>query len=266
MQPETFVFMKNSFVLAQKDFASYFHSWIGICLFAFFLMIAGLFFSLLVFSYAQLSADAARQAYQGVEGISLTRFVFGSFFMNLSIILMFIVPVISMRAFAEERKFQTLELLFTYPFSDFEIVWGKFLGLVWFFEILFLPTALFTGVIYALGGRLDVGPVAVGYLGLWLLGNAYLSFGLFVSSISENQVVSAVTTFGCLIFFWLLDWVAGLTDGFWAHFFSAVSPLRHYREFALGILDLSNVAYFCFFHLYFLFLTLRAVEARNWRG
>ena len=258
--------MKNSFVLARKETASYFQSWIGILVAVFFLLIAGLFFSFIVLNYNRLSMDAVRQNFQGVEGITLTRFVFSSFFLNLAAVLMFLVPLLTMRAIAEERKLQTAELLFTYPLSDFEIVWGKFLGMVWFFEILILPTLFFIPLIYALGGKLDWGPVVMGYLGFWLLGNAYLSLGLFVSSISENPAASAAVTFSCLVIFWMLDWAAGVADGFWAHFFAALSPLGHYRDFAWGILDLSNVVYFCFFHFFFLFLALRSVETRNWKG
>jgi len=196
----------------------------------------------------------------------MTRFIYGSFFLNLGIMLMFIIPILSMRAFAEERKHRTLELLFTYPFSDFEIVWGKFLGMAWFFELMLLPTLGYFVLIHWLGGHLDIGPILIGYLGFWMLGNAYLALGLFVSAVSEDQTVSGVVTFGCLIIFWVLDWVAGVTDGRWAHFFAAISPLGHYREFTLGIFDLTHFIYFVFFYFYFLFLALRAIETRNWKG
>jgi ABC-2 type transport system permease protein len=221
---------------------------------------------LLVLTYSKLSLDASQNDYQGVQGLGLTRFIFSSFFINLGVLLMFLVPLLSMRAFAEERKQETLELLFTYPLSDFEIVWGKFLGLVWFFELLFLPTGLYLVVMKSFGAEFDWGPIAMGYLGFWLLGNAYLSLGLFVSSCSENPVVSAIVTFSSLVLFWVLDWVAVISNGPWGKFFSSLSPLSHYQEFGLGILDLSNVVYFSFFTLYFLFLTLRSIEVRNWKG
>ncbi|MCI0532046.1 MAG: ABC transporter permease subunit [candidate division Zixibacteria bacterium] len=258
--------MKNAFVLAVKDMASYFHSWVGVLVFVSFFLIAGVFFSFLVLSYARISFEAARNAYEGIEGLGLTRFVFSSFFLNLGSILIFLMPLITMRSFAEERRSQTLELLYTYPFSDFEIVWGKFLGMVWFFEILVLPTAGYILVLRWLGAQIDWGPILIGYLGFWLLGNAYISLGLFVSTLSESQVVSAIVTFSCLTVFWMLDWVTGLADGRWAHLIAALSPLGHYREFSLGILDLSNVVYFCFFHFFFLFLALRSIESRNWKG
>ncbi len=258
--------MKNAFALARKDFLSYFHSWTGVLLFFFFLLTAGMFFSLLVLSYAKISLDAAKQAFQGVEGLGLTRFVFGSFFINTAVVLVFIVPLLTMRAFAEERRQETLELLFTYPLSDFDIVWGKFLGLVWFFEMLTLPTLLYAFFVHSIGGELDWGPLACGYVGFWMLGMAYLSLGLFVSSISESPIVSAIITFSLLLLFWVLDWAVGVSDGMFAKILAAISPLAHFREFTVGVLDLRNIAYFLFFHIYFLFLTIRSIETRNWKG
>lgn len=258
--------MRNAFAIARKDLASYFNSWTGVIIFVFFFLMMGTFFILLLLNYSRISFDAARNTYEGVKGLGLTRFVFSSFFLNAGALLIFLVPLLSMRSIAEERKMQTLELLYTYPFSDFEIVWGKYLGMVWLFELLLLPTIAYLGVVHWLGGSLDWGPIAIGYLGFWLLGSAYLALGLFVSSLTESQVLSAIVSFACLIVFWILDWVVGVSDGWIAHFFAALSPLTHYREFTLGIIDLSHVVYFFFFHFYFLFLTLRSIETRNWKG
>jgi ABC-2 type transport system permease protein len=258
--------MKNAFVLAHKDMSSYFKSWTGAIIMAFFLLVAGIFFSVLVLSYAKISLNAARNAYEGVQGLGLTRFVFSSFFLNMGAVLIFLVPFLSMRAFAEERKQETLELLYTYPLSDFEIVWGKFLGLIWFFMLLLAPTLVYVFITHWLGGNLDWGPVLTGYLGYWMIACSYFSMGLFVSSITSSPVLSAIMTFVMLLIFWILDWITGITDGAAARFLSALSPLDHYQEFALGILDLSNFIYFLFFTLYFLFLTLRSIETRNWKG
>ncbi len=258
--------MKNAFVLARKDLWACLNSWVGVFVFSFFFLIAGIFFYLLVMSYARICMNASQDLYQNVQGLGFTRFVFGSFFLNMGAVLIFVVPLLSMRAFAEERKDQTLELLFTYPFSDFEIVWGKFLGMTWVYELMILPILGYALLAVWLGCGLDWGPIVIGLIGFWLLGNAYLSLGLFISSISENPVVSAIITFSALVIFWILDWVSGVVDGGWAHFFTSLSPLAHYRDFTVGILDLSHVVYFCFFYFYFLFLSLRAIETRNWRG
>jgi len=258
--------MEKAFALARKDLSSYFYSWAGVLIFTFFYLISGIFFSLLVLSYGKISDEAAHNAYQGVEGIQLTHFVYGSFFLNLAVVLMFLVPMMAMRVFSEERKRETLEMLFTYPLSDFDIVWGKFLGLVSFFSLLVLPTVLYVLILQWLGADLDWGTVFVGYVGFWLLGIAYLSLGLFMSSLTESQIVSALMTFGTIVGLWALDWVAGIVQGRWSQLVAVLSPLGHYREFALGIFDLSHILYFCFFCLYFLFLSLRSVERRNWKG
>lgn len=258
--------MKNAFHLAHKETASSLNSWSGIFSLSFFLVLSGLFFSLLVLNYAKISVEAAKLPAEQIKNLSLTRFIFSSFFLNLAALLIFLVPVLTMRSFSEERKQQTLELLFTYPLSDFEIVWGKFLGLVWFVEGLLLLTALYPlGLHFIFKVSLDWAPILMGYFGFWLLANAYLTLGLFISSIAENQVVSAVLTFSALVFFWVLDWIAQIVEGPWTHFFSALSPYGHYREFTLGIFDLGHAAFFILFHLYFLFLTLRAVESRHWK-
>ena len=106
--------MMNALILAKKDARSYWNSWVGFFIAFFFFMIAGLFFYMLLVSYAKISMDASGGTYESIQGIGLTRFLYGSFFLNMGALLIFFVPLMSMRAFAEERKYQTLELFFTY--------------------------------------------------------------------------------------------------------------------------------------------------------
>ena len=258
--------MRNALILARKDIASYFHTWLGFLIFIFFFLVSGIFFSFLVLSYSRLSVEAARNAYEGVQGLQMAHFIFGSFFLNMSGMLILLTPLVSMRAIAEERKYQTLELLFTYPLSDFDIAWGKFLGLVGILLLLLIPTSGYVFLFRYLGGQMDWGPILMGYLGYFLLGCAYLSLGLFISSLTENQVINSIVTFASLLSLWALDWAANAVEPPWRQWVILLSPLSHFRDFALGILDLSHVVYFCFFTLYFLFLALRSIETRNWKG
>ncbi|MSR78204.1 MAG: hypothetical protein EXS63_08300 [Candidatus Omnitrophica bacterium] len=258
--------MKNAWVLARKDSAAYFNSWTGIVMLTLFALVAGIFFLFPLVTYTKMSLQASPEAYAGLKGFSPSRFVFGSFFLNFGNVMICVVPFLSMRALAEERSLQTLELLFTYPLSDFDIVWGKFLGMIRFFFFLTLPTLSYLFLFHWIGAEMDWGVIAAGYLGFFLLGTSYLALGLFISSISANQMISAMITFTLLLGFWVLEWVSSVTDGAWAHFFSALSPFGHYRDFTLGILDRSDISYFVFFNLYFLFLTLRSIEVRNWKG
>ena len=105
--------MEKSLVIAKKDFDSYFYSWVGVLIFTVFFLIAGIFFCLLVVSYGKISDEVVRNAYEGVTGMKLTHFIYGSFFLNLGVVMMFLAPLIAMRIFSEERKNETLELLFT---------------------------------------------------------------------------------------------------------------------------------------------------------
>lgn len=195
----------------------------------------------------------------------MTHFIFGSLFLNLGVLMLFLVPLVTMRAFSEERSQQTLELLFTYPLSDFDIVIGKFFGLVWFMVLLIAPTVGYLHLFQWLGGFLDWGPILAGYLGLVLLVCSFLSLGLFVSTLSSSQIISALVTFGSLLFLWSLEWVASITDGSGTWFVRQFSPFSHFREFTFGIIDLSHAAYFVFFCFFFLFLALRSIESRNWK-
>lgn len=258
--------MSKILVLARKDINAYFHSWLGIITFIFFFLLTGIFFCLLVTNYLRVCVEAAQNGYATVQGVRLSHFIFGSFYLNLAMVFMALVPLMTMRTFSEERRQQTLEFLFTYPLSDFEIVAGKFLALLWFFFLLAVPTLLFPALLHFFGAQLDWGLIGASYLGLFLLGIAFLSLGLFVSTLTEHQVVSALVTFSLLILLWSTEWIAGLTDGIWTKGIQLLSPLNHYREFTYGILDLSHAVYFLLFTIYFFFLALRSIETRNWKG
>ncbi|MDD5672450.1 MAG: ABC transporter permease subunit, partial [Candidatus Omnitrophica bacterium] len=221
--------MIKSIVLARKDVSSNFYSWLGILIFSVFFLAAGILFALVVVKYVGISMEAARNGYQNVEGLIMTHFIFGSLFADLGLVVLCLVPLVSMRAFSEERKQQTMELLFTYPLSDFDIVVGKFLSLIWFFALLIFPTLGYLYLFQWLGGSFEWGPVLAGYLGLLLLGAAFLSLGLFISSLTANQVISALLTFGLLVLLWSLEGLMGLANDPWARWLQQISPLTHFR-------------------------------------
>lgn len=231
-----------------------------------FFLVSGAFFVILALSYTKISMNPQQYGLSNFSGINQTQFIFGSFFVNLSIILLFLVPILTMRSFAEEKRQETLELLFTYPLSDFEIVVGKQLGIVWFFQSLLLPLLGYLAVFRWIGGEFDWGPVLLGYAGFGALGTAYLAAGVFVSSLTKSPIVSAIGTFSVLLVFWIFDWVKDVATGSWARVFSELSPLAHYKNFTLGVLDVQDLVYFGFFFFYFLFLSLRSIETRNWKS
>ncbi len=258
--------MKKVLTIARKEFGSCFHSWLGVLASGLFYLASGIFFVVLVLSYVKISMNPQQYGLSNFSGINQTQYVFGSFFSNISIMLLFLVPILTMRSFSEEKRQETLELLFTYPLSDFEIVAGKQLGILWFYEAMILPLLGYVAVFHGIGGECDWGPVVLGFVGFWLLGCSYLAAGVFISSLTRSPVLSALGTFGVLLMFWILDWVDDISTGYWARIFSELSPLAHYKNFTLGILDLRDVVYFVFFFFYFVFLTLRSIETRNWKS
>lgn len=258
--------MNGAWVILKKDFGSYYRSWVGVLTLFSFLVVAGIFFTLFVLGYSQLSLEAAREAYQGVEGLSLTGFIMGAFLLNLGVLFLFLAPLFTMRSLAEEKRVGTLELLYTYPLSDFEIVLGKFLALTAQLALLFIPTLAYVAVIPVLGGSLDWGVILSGTLGFFLLSTSFLALGLFFSSLTENQILAAGSTFASLMILWMLEWFTSFLPPPWGFRLSALSPFGHFRDFSLGILDLTDIVYFLCLSSFFFFLTLRVVESRNWKG
>lgn len=258
--------MTGAWALFRKDFNSFCRSWIGVLAVASFLFLAGLFFILFLMGYAQISMEGAGRGYEGLDGLNLTGFVMGGVLLNLGIVILFFAPLLSMRSLAEEKRMGTLELLYTYPLSDWEIVAGKYLTLLAELALLFLPTVTYAGVMGSLGVDLDWGIVAAGMIGFFLLGSAFLAIGLFFSTLTENQIVAASVTFAFLLGLWVLEWITGFLPRPWSVRLAAFSPFVHFRDFSLGILDVSDMVYFVALCLFFLFMSLRVIETRNWKG
>jgi gliding motility-associated transport system permease protein len=186
-------------------------------------------------------------------------------FSNVSVILLLLIPLLTMRLFAEERRSGTIELLLTYPVRDGAVLTGKYLAALALYAIMLVFTLAYPAML-AYFARLEWGPLATGYLGLLLMGATFLSVGIFASSLTENQIVSSLITFGVLLIFWVIGWSADNVGGTWGKVLSDLSILEHYDTFAKGVLDTKDVIYYLNFTVLGLFLTLRSLEARRWKG
>jgi ABC-2 type transport system permease protein len=114
--------------------------------------------------------------------------------------------------------------------------------------------------------RVEWGPVLASYLGLLLMGGAFLAVGLFASSLTGSQIVAAVVTFGILLMFWVIGWAADQAGGVWGRVLTHLSIVEHFDNFTRGVLDTKDVLYYVNFILLALFVTLRSLEARRWKG
>lgn len=257
--------MKNMYALCIRDVRSYFSSVIAYAVLAVFLVLVGIFFFNFVSYFSMMSIQLAQQ--QDSEMVlNLTEAMITPFLMNVSIIMLFMLPMLTMRSFAEEKKTGTIELLFTYPLTDRDIVLGKFFAVVSMFLTMLLPLLSYPFLLKLVGGDLSLPTYFTGMFGLLLMGMSFIALGVFVSALTENQVVAVVVTFGFLLFCWVIGWVSSFVSVQMGGFLTELSIMEHFKSFALGMIDTQDVLFYVLFIAFFLFWTLRVLESRNWRG
>jgi len=239
--------------IALKELQLYFTSFLFYALAAIFLVLSGYFF------YTNLGFFVL------MGGMDLPRGLWQYQFFDLQRLLLVLMPLLTMRLFAEERKLGTLELLWTYPVRDVEIIAGKFVACLAVVTLLLAATAvhpLLLGRLYPVA----VGPLVAGYLGLWLLAAAFVACGLSVSALTESQLVAGAATYGVLLFFWVITWNEAAVNEVTLHLLVPFSLFDRFYAFARGAVDTRNVSYLVAFTIAFLSFTFFALDARRWRG
>jgi ABC-2 type transport system permease protein len=255
--------MKSVWIIAKKELRAYFTSPIAYVVMTVFLVLTGFFFYSLVWWFNAQSMQAAQNPYYAQQ-MNINLMVFGPLFNNMSIILLLVLPLLTMRLFAEEKKVGTEELLMTSPIGVGRIILGKYLASLIVVAAMLALTAL-PAVLTFLYGNPELAPILNGYLGLFLMAAAFLAVGLFFSSLTENQIVAAVLTFGALLLFWVLNWASGSASGFWSGILNYVSFFPHFGNSTQGILDTTDLVYYASFAFFGLFLTHAVIQSRRWR-
>ena len=256
--------MKGVYAVFKKELTVTFASPIFYAATFIFLVVSGYFFYSNAAVFTLLSFQARANPLL-LEKLNLGDMVVKPLLGQFSIILLLMLPLITMRSYAEEKKLGTIELLFTYPISDAAALAGKYLASVFTLLIMLLGTIVSLLLLEAFGS-LDWGSVLSGYLGIFLMGASFIALGIFTSSLTENQIVSAVLSFGALLLFWLIGWskvIAGPTAG---PILEHLSIITHLDNFAKGLIDTRDVIFYLLFSFFWLFLTLRFLNSRFWRG
>lgn len=256
--------MRGWYAVFRKETANFFVSPIAYAVIAIFLVISGFFFWANISLMSLISLQAANNPMISSR-INITDIVIRPLIQNMSIIMLFLMPLMTMRLFSEEKKSGSIELLLTYPISDTGVVMGKFLASTLVLVVMLAGTATFP-MILAILAEPDWGILASGYLGLLLMGCAFLSMGIFLSSLTENQIVSAAVSFGAALLCWIMSWTSSFSGEKLGAVLRQMSILEHLDSFHKGILSLVDVSFFILFMAFFLFLTLRSVETYRWRG
>ena len=185
--------------------------------------------------------------------------------LNSTVVMLLVFPLITMRTYAEEKRSGTIELLLTAPITDFEIIMGKFLGALALFAGMLSVTLLHMGLLFAYGNP-EWKPIATGYLGLLLMGGSFLSLGLFISSLTKNQIVAGMITFSVFLLLWVINWVSTFVSPEAQTVINYLSVTEHFDDFARGIIDTKHVVYYLSFIATGLFLTMKSVDSERWRG
>jgi ABC-2 type transport system permease protein len=198
-------------------------------------------------------------------GVNIMENFWQLLFMDIRLVLIFAIPLLTMRLFAEERRLGTLELLLTYPVRDGAIVAAKLTACLLVVFGLLGVTLLYPAWVYHLQ-PFPLAPLVAAYLGLVLLAVACASYGLFVSSLTDSQVLAGFLTSMPLLLLWLLSWNEAATARSTLPLLRAVSLFNNFQPFAVGVIDLRAVFYFVFAATVFVWGTLRVLEARQWRA
>ncbi len=248
----------------KKELRLYFTSPVAYIVLTMFLLIGGYFFYSIFAFFTRASMQIAMNP-AGARDLNVTDGVLRPLFQNLSVILLLLMPLVTMRLFAEERRSGTIELLLTYPVRDGAVLLGKYLAALTLYALMIAFTLAYPAILVYFA-RVEGGPLLTGYLGLLLMGAMFLAVGVFASSLTENQIVAAIVTFGILLMFWVIGWTSEFAGQPLGAILAHLSLLEHNENFSKGVIDTRDVIYYLNFTALGLFFTLRSLEARRWSG
>ena len=256
--------MKGFSAVFKRELYTFFASPIFYVVGTIFLLLTGYFFYTSVAYFSLISFQAAQNPYMGGQ-VTVNEMIIKPLFDDMSIILLLIVPLLTMRLLAEEKKNGTIELLLTYPLRELAVLLGKYLATLMVLLVLLAVTVIY---IFILSWFADPewGPVLTGYAGLILMTASFVSLGLFTSALTQNQIIAAVAGFGALLMFWIIGWAGSVSGPAVSGIVHYLSLLEHMDPFSKGVLDSRDLVYYLIFSIFFIFLTLRYLDSRKIRG
>ncbi len=256
--------MRNVIAIAQKELKSYFASPIAYIVLGVFALLYGYFFIAILAYFVRQSMQMG-QLGGGPQSMNVNQQMIRPLFQDLLILLLFMMPAITMRTYSEEKRSGTIELLLTSPVTDFQIVLGKFLGALTLFAIMLAVSMIHLLLLFVYGSP-EWKPLLTAYLGLLLFGGCFLSVGLFISTLTKNQVVSFMLTFGVFLFLWVITWIGSFAGPTIDSLTQYLSIVDHFDDFGKGVIDTTHLIYYVSFITFGLFLTAKSVDSERWRG
>lgn len=254
--------MRNILTIAGKELRAYFASPIAYVVIGFFSLIFGYFFYVMLWFFD-------RQSMQMTPGSGMTmninQMLIGPVFMNVAVMALFMLPMITMRTYAEEKRAGTMELLLTAPLTDWQIILGKFAGAMGFYLAMLAVTVIHIGSLFVFGSP-EWKPIVTVYLGMTLMGGCFVALGLFVSSLTKSQMVAGAATWAVFLLLWVINWIGQSLGPTGQAVVQHLSITDHLDDFARGIIDTKHLVYYVSFIAFGLFLTAKSVDSERWRG
>jgi ABC-2 type transport system permease protein len=259
--------MKKTIAIFDKEFKSFFYSPMAYIVIAVFTALTGVFFYLYLSNFVEaafMDQIRSQQYRQMPQRFNLNLMLIRPYFWNIALISLFTLPAITMRLYSEEKKQGTIELLYTTPVTSLQIILGKFFAGLAFYFVLLIPTMFFQSLLFIYGDP-EFLPVLSGYVGLLLLGSAFISVGLFISTMTENQIIAAIAGFATSLLLWVVGWGASYAGATLSPVLEYISIINHFEDFAQGVIDSTHVAYYILFSFFGIFLSLKSIESIKWR-
>jgi ABC-2 type transport system permease protein len=255
--------MQNILAIWQREMKSYFVSPIAYVVLTVFLFLFGLLFFA---NFAQIVQYTMMQAQMGQsQPVDVPAMVIQRLFGTTSVILLFLIPMLTMGLFSEEKKRGTIELLLTTPVGNFSAMIGKYLASLTILIILFAASGIAISALFFYG-QPDWKPILAGYFGMLLYGAALLALGLFISTLTENQIIAVMLTFGVSLVLWLINVFSSSASGAMRDVINYLSIISHLDDFINGVIDTSHITYYVTFVFVGLFLAFRSLESMRWKG
>ncbi len=256
--------MRNTLAIADKEVRSYFASPIAYIIIGLFALLFGFFFYVYLMAFDRQSQQMMQFGGAG-GGANINQMMIRGLFQNAAVIILFVMPMITMRTYSEEKRSGTIELLLTSPVSDLQIILGKYFGALALYATMLLVTMIYMGILFWIGEP-EWRPIATGYLGLLLMGGCFLSAGLLISSLTKNQIVAGFLTFATFLMLWIINWPGEYSGPTTRDLLNYLSITQHFDDFARGVVDTKDVVYYLSFITFGLFLTAKSVDSERWRG
>lgn len=260
--------MRKYLALVERELKSYFVSPLAYVVIGFFLAVTGLFFYNVVTWFDRISMQAMMQAQyyrQMPQAMNVNQMAIRPLLSNIAVIGLFLLPGLTMRLFAEEKRQGTIELLLTSPITNWQTALAKFTSAWILFGIMLLLTFIYQLLLFVFGNP-ELGPILTGYLGLFLLGGSFLSLGILFSAFTENQIIAFVAALATNLIMLSLGWLASFTGPTLGKILTSLSPIEHFDDFAKGVIDTQHVIFYLSFIFAGLFLTYVTLESSRWRG